>query len=71
MGAYGNTLEAEASPLAPWDVNQDGIVDISDLVIVGKHFGERPPTAGQNPDVNGDDTVDISDLVLVSIHFGK
>jgi len=24
----------------PWDVNQDGIVDIFDLVLVGTHFGE-------------------------------
>jgi len=23
-----------------WDVNEDGVVDISDLVMVGKHFGE-------------------------------
>ncbi len=23
-----------------WDVNEDGVVDISDLVLVGKHFGE-------------------------------
>lgn len=52
------------------DVNGDGRVDISDLVLVGRHFGEI--IAGPislNPDVNEDGTVDISDLVLVSSRF--
>jgi len=56
--------------LPPWDVNQDGQVDVSDLVLVGLHFGESPPT-DLRADVNGDNTVDISDLVLVGIHFGE
>jgi len=25
----------------PWDVNSDGVVDIQDLSIVSKHFGEK------------------------------
>ena len=25
---------------APWDVNDDGVIDILDLVVVGQHFGE-------------------------------
>lgn len=54
----------------PWDINSDGIVDISDLVIVGQHFGESPPS-DPRADVNDDGTVDISDLVLVGQHFGE
>jgi cell wall-associated NlpC family hydrolase len=54
----------------PWDVNSDGIVDISDLEIVGQHFGESPPS-DPRADVNGDGTVDISDLALVGQHFGE
>ncbi len=50
------------------DVNKDGKVDISDLVLVGKHFGQVPPT-DERADVNKDGKVDISDLVLVSLHF--
>ena len=38
------TLTIEAAPhpqeFPRWDVNQDGVVDISDLVLVGIHFGE-------------------------------
>ena len=45
------------------DVNQDGVVDIFDLVLVGSNFGQR----GQSDaDVNGDGLVDVIDLVLVS-----
>ena len=56
----------------PWDVNGDGQVDISDLVLVGRYFGEiiQEPI-WPNPDINGDGVVDVSDLVLVGLHFGE
>ncbi|MBC8235375.1 hypothetical protein H8E77_38000 [bacterium] len=55
-----------------WDVNGDGQVDISDLVLVGRHFGETiAEPISPNPDVNEDRTVDISDLVLISSHFSQ
>ena len=52
----------------PTDVNSDGKVDISDLVLAARNFGER----GENieGDVNGDGEVNISDLTLVAEHFG-
>ena len=56
----------------PWDVNEDGQVDISDLVLVGRHFGEViEEPIWPNPDVNRDGVVDVSDLVLVGRHFGE
>lgn len=55
-----------------WDVNQDGVVDILDLVIVGYRFGGTITTPTiPNPDVNGDGKVDIADLTLVATHFGE
>ena len=56
------------SPLTarPCDVNNDNVVDISDLVLVGKNFG----TSSKTGDVNDDGWVNISDLVLVGKHFG-
>lgn len=62
----------ETGVLPPWDINQDKVLDISDLVIIGQHFGETIDLNAQpNPDVNRDGTVDILDLVLVSLHFGE
>ena len=51
------------------DINSDGIVDISDLVIVGQHFGESS-SSDLKADVNKDGTVDILDLILVGQNFG-
>ena len=53
----------------PTDVNSDGKVDISDLVLAARNLGER----GENieGDVNGDGEVNISDLALVAEHFGS
>jgi len=50
-----------------WDVNGDNIVNITDLVLIGRDFGK---TYNEN-DVNKDGNIDISDLVLVGIHFGE
>ena len=50
------------------DVNQDGVVNIQDLVLVASNFGKT----GQNAaDVNGDGVVNIQDLVLVAAAFGN
>ena len=54
--------------ICPWDVNGDGEVDIFDLVIVGRHFGESPPEDSR-ADVNDDGIVNIFDMVLVELHF--
>lgn len=53
----------------PWDVNEDGIVNIFDIVVVGQNFGQQPL---QNPraDVNKDGQVNVFDLVLIGSHFG-
>jgi len=54
-------------PAHPWDVNGDNEVNIYDLVLVGRHFGQTT----YEGDVNRDGQVDISDLVLVGSHFGE
>ena len=45
------------------DLNNDGVVNILDLVMVASKFGTNGHTAA---DLNGDKTVDIRDLVLVA-----
>ena len=56
--------------MPPWDVNQDGQVDISDLVLVGQYFGESSP-ANLRADINQDKMVDIADLAMIGAHFGE
>ena len=50
------------------DVNEDGIVNIQDLVLVASAFGD---SADPNTDVNRDEKIDILDLVQVANHFGE
>ena len=54
------------------DVNQDGLVNIQDLVLVAGAFGQsRDRNAQYDPDVNRDGIVNILDLVRVSNSFGQ
>ena len=49
------------------DVNEDGVVNVQDLVLVSLHLGET----GENmADINGDGVVNIQDLVLVAGELG-
>ena len=50
------------------DVNNDGIINILDLTLVGQNIGGMPLTQLQ-ADVNGDGLVNVLDLVLVSNMF--
>ena len=61
----GSALTAEISVTAgpERDANQDGIVDIEDLVEVASNFQQTGPN---NADVNGDGIVDVKDLLLVA-----
>ena len=52
------------------DVNQDGIVNILDLVLVGENLGQKPPS-DPRADVNNDGQVNVLDLVLVAEHLGE
>ena len=50
----------------PWDLNDDNVVDISDIVILAGHWGEDWPPG----DFNHDGTIDISDIVIMANHWG-
>ena len=63
------TIEAPPPPPTPWDINDDGTVNIQDLVLVANEIGQ----SGENlkGDLNGDGTVNVLDLVIVASHFGE
>ena len=50
------------------DINNDGTVNILDLVLVASQIGKS--AAGNVADVNSDGTIDTSDLALVAAAFG-
>ena len=52
------------------DVNQDGTVNILDLVLVAQYLGQKPP-ADPRTDVNNDGEVNVLDLVLVAEQLGE
>ena len=54
----------------PWDVNNDGIVDIQDLLWVANSF-EADTLEYPKVDVNKDGRVDIIDLLFVASHLGE
>lgn len=54
----------------PWDINNDGIVNIKDLILISDSFGEAN-TEYPKTDVNKDGKVDIIDLLYVATHFGE
>ena len=53
--------------LSPYDVTEDGLVNILDLVRTASQFGETG--VGLQGDVDGNGTVNILDLVLVANYF--
>ena len=72
MGVSFSALGHGDNPTLLEDVNNDGIVNIQDLVLVAGAFGQPGDrTAEQNPDVNRDGIVNVLDLVRVSNSLGK
>ena len=60
---YAFTLEVVAS----WDINGDGEVNVTDLLIVAQKMGDYDDTA----DLDGDERVTIADFVIVAEHLGE
>ena len=65
--AIFNAIANSESPLIPADVNDDGSVNILDLVSVASEFGSEKPKLAA--DVNGDGIINILDLILVAGMF--
>ncbi|MDE0682417.1 MAG: sulfatase-like hydrolase/transferase [Candidatus Poribacteria bacterium] len=58
------------SMFLPWDINNDGLVDVQDLLLVADSF-ESDTLEYPKVDVNKDGNVDIIDLLFVASHLGE
>ncbi len=62
------TIEDSAFPA--WDINQDGHVNVLDLIQVAQHFGSTV-SANHKSDMNGDGVINVLDLITVAQHLGE
>ncbi len=63
-------ISRSASDTPTYDVNEDGQINILDLILVGQDIGKAQPT-NTRTDVNDDGKRNISDLILVARHLGE
>ena len=59
----GIVINEISTQFVEYDVNQDGVVNVSDLVIVAGRIGQSGPNVA---DVNGDGVINVQDLILVA-----
>lgn len=62
------TMHNYGHRFSPYDVNEDGVVDMQDLIIISNNFQINNP---ENPkvDINSDGSVNIIDLLIVAANF--
>lgn len=72
LDIHGNVTlkwyENEVEPLPRLDVNEDGVMNILDLVFVASQFGQTGTS--NHGDTNEDGIVNVQDLVLVANGIG-
>jgi hypothetical protein len=59
------------SSVPDWDLNADHYCDVSDLVIIGRHWGETGADGWILADFNRDGTVNILDIVAIGYYWGQ
>lgn len=65
------TITVQINNVYPrYDVNQNGIVDIGDITLIGQYFNAKVTPPYPLYDVNMDGVVNIADIVLVAQYFG-
>lgn len=66
-----NALQKECITSTPGDLNDDGVVDVLDLLILLSSWGTCPRLPAACPgDLNGDHAVDVLDLLILLSNWG-
>ena len=69
VGAAAQAKTEMATTLLGGDTNNDGRIDLYDLIIVAVNYGTSPPD-DIRADINGNHRVDLADLAMVGSNFG-
>jgi glucuronoarabinoxylan endo-1,4-beta-xylanase len=66
-------LGSAAAPVEVWagDIAQDGVINMADVLQIGKYFGSASPDSKYNAvaDLNKDNAVNMADVLIVAKHF--
>ncbi|MCW5853991.1 MAG: hypothetical protein KIT87_28245, partial [Anaerolineae bacterium] len=52
------------------DTNDDGVINLADLALVGAHYSSSPPGDGR-ADIDANGRVDLLDLIVVASNYGR
>jgi len=59
------------APPPQWDLNNDGLINIGDVVVMGLHWGQTGTDGWIPEDLNEDGVINIGDVVVIGLHWGE
>jgi uncharacterized protein YjdB len=66
-GGFTATCEVTVtSQYSDWDVNNDGQVNVLDLILIGQHLNESGAPGWLKQDINKDGRINVLDLILAA-----
>ncbi|MDP4181084.1 MAG: glycoside hydrolase family 9 protein [Bacillota bacterium] len=69
------TVSTQSSPITLWggDSNQDGTINMSDIVVIAKAFNSTSGSVNYSTDCdfNLDGSVNMNDVIIAAVHFNK
>ena len=66
-----NATFTTASEIAAWDLNNDHLCNIGDVVKIGLVWGQTGAVGWTTEDVNRDGVINIGDIVAVGLHWDQ
>ncbi|MBP1706434.1 MAG: hypothetical protein H6Q39_158, partial [Chloroflexi bacterium] len=68
---YENITITVAHPYEDWDTNQDGSINVLDVIITGQQVGKSGPAGWIKEDVNHDGLISLLDTDIIGQHLVK